>query len=146
MDRDTFFRFYRASKYGKQAGKTLDEFAKVCHYEGFISEWERQTGIADPCTLDIDKVRLPIIYVWSQVASDMEHNAEAGAFELTNIVAIEVCLDCNNLTNFWDDLKFKPKGSEASEALIAQAEIDKAQGRFGYDKVLRYLARNIQLV
>lgn len=144
MKRDAFWHYYSVSTLGKREGNSPRDFARLSGWEGDISDAEEKTGKPDACTVDIEKVKHAFYLAWSQVAYDMERNARIGHFKLTNLCAVEVCMDCGGLQRFDEQA-----GRRKDQDLIgkeADALIDKAMDKFGYDEVLKYIAKHLQLV
>jgi hypothetical protein len=92
--------------------------------------------VPESCTLNkafIDIVHSPINRVWNDCAADIaDANAACGEGEVTNMEAIEICIDADRLTM----TGFK----EANDSVMAQIKIH------GYHKVLRYLSKHIHLM
>lgn len=152
MNRETFWKYYKHSSFGVNASATPKEFAKIIGFEGLIADGEEKRRTPDKCRVDIEKVERALHVVWSQIYSDMENSAKIGGWKLTNTVAVETCLDMDNIMNFADvrmmyhaqDGTRKQYGK--SDAQAADEEIKRAVSRFGYERVLAYLAKHIQLV
>lgn len=79
--------------------------------------------------IDIDAIRQGIVNTWSQIGSDVE--AVEGC---NNLIAVECCIDADRLTTFGEE------EGKAADKLVGEA-IEK----HGYEKVLRYIAKNIRL-
>lgn len=84
--------------------------------------------------VNIELVRGPIVTTYSAIGYDL---AELG--RVTNLGAIEACIDANRLTSFAHGESGK------ATAAAAEAEIDRAIKAHGYQKVLRALGRAIKL-
>lgn len=73
----------------------------------------------------LKQVEMPIIQTWGYVAADMPEDTD-------NHEAIETCIDANRL-----DMS----GHKAADGLIIQAVKE-----HGYEKVMKFLKKHIQLV
>lgn len=82
--------------------------------------------------VDLELVRGPINTVWNAIAYDMSELPG----RMSNAAMVEACIDADRLTFF-------APGSE--KAKLADAEISRAIDAHGYDKVLRFLSKNISL-
>jgi hypothetical protein len=94
MNRTLFWKVYRKSS----GGKSPKEFAKSIKYPFLISDTEeerkRPDKLKEVLTEQDKRLLNTVIYsAWCQIAPDMEKNAVAGGFALTNLVAVETVLD-----------------------------------------------------
>lgn len=90
--------------------------------------------------IDIAVVRGPILTVWNAIAGDLDDAADQAGGGLDNTSAIEACIDAGRLVFFargWDGI---------AAGRTAEIELDRAIDAYGYDRVLRKLAREIVLV
>lgn len=133
MDRDTFWRYYNASSFGRQCNNSPKQFAALCYYSGAISRTEEKSHKPDKPSVDLEKVTPAIVSVWNAIGAEIEQNMQ-GMQRLTNFLCIECCLDMDNLATFG--------GAEGKQA---ERIISKAMQRFGVDPILSFLARNILL-
>lgn len=90
--------------------------------------------------IDMEIMRGPILTVWNAIAGDLDTSVRDAGERLTNIAAVECCIDADRLTFF------AHKGKKDERARAAEAELDRAIKAHGYDKVLRTLARHLSLV
>lgn len=140
--RDTFWAMYKSSISGKRGGYSPKEFAARIKYTGFVSMTEEAYGQPDPTSLKISDDELPpyeaveaaIRCTWGQIAGDIEKNLALSGQEVTNEIAIGVCLDCDFLT-----------GMGGADGKVANAAINAAYDRYGVDKVTRFLAGRVHL-
>jgi hypothetical protein len=84
--------------------------------------------------VDINIVRGPIMHTWNAVGYDAMAEGR-----ISNLAAVECCIDANRLTSF----AYGESGKAAAKA--AEAEIDRAIAAHGYPKVLRAIGRAISL-
>lgn len=81
---------------------------------------------------DALKLKPAIIRTWNEIGSDLVECAAECGEDVSNEEALEACLDADRLLT-------NGKDSEAND--LAR----KLVAKFGYDKVLKTLAKNIQL-
>jgi hypothetical protein len=80
----------------------------------------------------LEQLKQPILSVWQQVGYQVQLDCEEMGERLDNISALECCIDA-------DRLRY-----EAGNAR-AQKLVDQLCEQHGYDKVLKFLSRNIRL-
>lgn len=78
----------------------------------------------------LDKVRSALATTWGQIGADVENNVRD---DLTNVTAVECCIDADHLMTFSGDIA-------ADEAITL------AISEHGYEKTLYFLAEHILLV
>lgn len=79
----------------------------------------------------LEAVRAPIVTVWGTIGYDIIECCESMGEGCDNEQAIESCIDANYLTMY-----------TSKEADVLVSEMCKEHG---YDKVLKFLAKNIRL-
>ncbi len=89
--------------------------------------------------INMDVMRGPIMKVWNAIAGDLDDAYAEDGGGMNNTSAVEACIDANRMTFFADKY-------DRDEANAAEAELSRAIDAFGYDRVLRKLARELQLV
>jgi hypothetical protein len=97
------------------------------------------TKRAAPVDIDMDVMRGPILKVWSAIAGDLDDACAEDGGGLDNTSAVEACIDADRMTFFADKY-------DRDEANAAEVELRRAIDAFGYDRVLRKLARELRLV
>jgi hypothetical protein len=140
MNRTLFWKVYRKSS----GGKSPKEFAKSIRYPFLISETEEQSRRPDKLKTVLtehDKRLLnTVIYsAWCQIAPDMENNSKVGMFALTNLVAVETCLD-QGLNMGWQSL-----GCRKEEVDAATEIVNRLYAQFEPDAVLLYICSLVHL-
>ena len=80
----------------------------------------------------LEQLKKPILSVWQQVGPQVQLDCEEIGERLDNLSAIECCIDADRLQY------------EANDA-NAQKLVDKLCELHGYDKVLKFLGKNIRL-
>lgn len=84
----------------------------------------------DKTVLDI--LSGPILVTWNEVGSDTEQCCQECGDRLTNAIAMETCLDANRL----DSCGRSPEADKLVGELFAE---------HGYDKVFKFLCKNVRL-
>jgi hypothetical protein len=119
-------------------GQCPRDFAALVGYKPFISDNEnakcRPDTIKEALTPE-EAVILhdAILNTWSQIASDIEKSAELGPFKLTNLVAVESCIDADHLS------MYNLQGAWAEQI------IKRLLKQFEYGPVLFYLSSIVKL-
>jgi hypothetical protein len=138
--------------FGAKGGFSPRDYAQAVYYQGVISDAEERLGKPEAVMLDIKAIRQAFVNTWSQIGSDLEHSAESGHWELTNIIAVEACMDADNLTTncgcgeyHGTGKRTRPRGGEC-EGAVADELIMQAVIHFGYEPVLQFIAKHIHLV
>lgn len=135
MDRKMFWILYK--KHQDEMGPTA--FKEMVGYSFLISETEEERKKPDALRLDLPLLERAFHSTWSQIASDMENNARFGRWKLTNLIAVETCWDCDNLTG-------NCGYGDREEGKQASALLKEALKQFEYSDILHYLALKIHLV
>jgi hypothetical protein len=140
MNRTVYWKLYRRSS----GGKTPKEFAKSIGYPFFISDTEEESRRPDKLKTVLTEhekrlLNTAIYSAWCQIAPDMENNARVGKFALTNLVAVETCLD-QGLNMDWSSM-----GRTKEEMDQAEAIVKRLYAQFEPDAVLLYICSIVHL-
>lgn len=90
-------------------------------------------AVPESCQLNqafVDRVKQPILRVWNSIAADMVDNMDD---DISNENVVEYCIDADHLLLIAED-------KEANDLVREQCKIH------GYTRVLKYLARNINVL
>jgi hypothetical protein len=130
-----FGKLERAHKYTlKQAIKIVRSFRKdfrpMTSTNYGYDRVDSVNSIEKIQDLDNPAMRTAIVTVWGQIGFDVENNL---GDELTNIIAVETCIDADHLVTF--------ASAQKQENLL-----NDAVRVFGYVPVLKFLSKKIKLV